>query len=110
MEQVEEFCENIILINKGKVILEGKVNEIKQRFKKHEFSVHYIGELPSLPERFPVVSRFDHEVVMKLEHHTSGNDLLRELVNHNVQITAFSELLPSLNQIFIEQGAHSHHE
>lgn len=103
MEQVEEICEHIILINKGKVVLDGRVPEIKQRFKKHEFSFHYSGTLPQLPDRFPVVKKLDHELVVKLETHTSGNELLRELINQQVEVTAFSEILPSLNEIFIEQ-------
>ena len=103
MEQVEEICEHIILINKGKVVLDGKVPEIKQRFKKHEYSFHYAGTLPQLPDRFPVVKKLDHELVVKLETHTSGNELLRELINQRVEVTSFNEILPSLNEIFIEQ-------
>jgi ABC-2 type transport system ATP-binding protein len=103
MEQVEEICEHIILINKGKVVLDGKVAEIKQRFKKHEYSFHYTGTLPQLPDRFPVVKKLDHELVVKLETHTSGNELLRELINQRVEVTSFNEILPSLNEIFIEQ-------
>lgn len=103
MEQVEEICENIILINKGKVVLEGKVAEVKQRFKKHEFSIHYTGSLPQLSDRFPLVRQRDHELVMKIDNQSTGNDLLRELINREVQVTSFSEILPSLNEIFIEQ-------
>lgn len=103
MEQVEEICENIILINKGHVVLNGKVSEIKQQFKKHEFSIHYTGSLPALSNRFPVVRQMDHELVMKLDQQSTGNDLLRELINQQVQVTSFNEILPSLNEIFIEQ-------
>lgn len=103
MEQVEEICENIILINKGKVVLEGKVAEIKQRFKKHEFSIHYSGSLPRLSDRFPLIRKLDHELVLKINDQSTGNDLLRELINQEVQVTSFSEILPSLNEIFIEQ-------
>ncbi|MFI5134653.1 MAG: ABC transporter ATP-binding protein, partial [Chitinophagales bacterium] len=103
MEQVEEICENIILINKGKVILDGKVSDIKQQFKKHEFSIHYSGTLPQLPDRFPLLRKLDHELVVKIDTRSSGNDLLRELINQQVEVIAFSEILPSLNEIFIEQ-------
>ncbi|HYV90418.1 MAG TPA: ATP-binding cassette domain-containing protein [Chitinophagales bacterium] len=103
MEQVEEICESIILINKGKVVLNGKVSEVKQRFKKHEFSIHYTGSLPQLSNRFPIVRQLDHELVLKIDEQSTGNDLLRELINQQVQVTAFSEILPSLNEIFIEQ-------
>jgi ABC-2 type transport system ATP-binding protein len=65
--------------------------------------VHYSGSLPQLPDRFPVVRRLDHELVVKVEDHASGNDLLRELINQRVEVTSFNEVLPSLNEIFIEQ-------
>ena len=110
MEQVEEICEHIILINKGKVILNGKVRDIKQQFKKNEFIVHYSGLTPQLPDRFPVIRKMDHEMVIKLDQHSSGNELLRELINQQVEITSYSELLPSLSEIFIEQVQEKSHE
>jgi len=110
MEQVEEICENIILINKGKVVLNGKVSEIKQQFKKHEYSFHYSGVLPQLPDRFPVIRKLDHEMIVKIDANSSGNDLLRELINQRVEVTSFNEVLPSLNEIFIEQVEGKSHE
>ncbi len=103
MEQVEEICESIILINKGHVVLNGRVADITQQFKKHEYRVHYAGTLPRLPERFPLIRQMDHELVMKVDGLSTGNDLLRELINHEVQVISFNEILPSLNEIFIGQ-------
>lgn len=103
MEQVEEICEHIILINKGKVVLDGKVPEIKQRFKKHEYSFHYAGSVPQLPDRFPVARELDHEMIVKVDATATGNDLLRELINQGVEVTSFNEVLPTLSEIFIEQ-------
>lgn len=111
MEQVEEICENIILINKGKVILEGELAAIRQQFKKHEFSIKFDGAMPQLsPDHFPIISQVDHELVVKINEPHSAADLLRELVNQQVQVTAFSELLPSLNEIFITQVEGISHE
>ena len=47
MEQVEEICEHIVLINKGQNILEGNVNEIKQTHKDHLYRITYSGTLPT---------------------------------------------------------------
>ncbi|MBX7109568.1 MAG: ATP-binding cassette domain-containing protein [Chitinophagales bacterium] len=111
MEQVEEICENIILINKGKVILNGSVKDIRQQFKKNEFSIHYEGRAPALPpENFTLVRETDHELVVKTDSRFSSNDLLRELVNQQVHIKSFNELLPSLNEIFITQVEGKSHE
>jgi len=50
MEQVEEICESIVLYNKGKVLLEGKVDEVRRRFRPHNFSVKYEGATPSISD------------------------------------------------------------
>jgi ABC-2 type transport system ATP-binding protein len=111
MEQVEEICESIVLINKGKIILNGDVRGIRQQYKKNEFSIHYTGSRPNLtPNQFPLVRETDHELVVKIEDHFSSTDLMRELVNQQVQVTSFNELLPSLNEIFITQVEAQSHE
>src|SRR4030095_4571673 len=111
MEQVEEICENILLINKGKIILDGNVNEIRQKFKKHEYSIHYTGATPQLsPNHFPVIRQMDHELVGKINNQSTSADLMRELVNQRAEITAFNEILPSLNEIFITQVEGKSHE
>lgn len=111
MEQVEEICENIILINKGKVILNGGVSNIRRQFRKNEFSIHYEGHKPQLSQQqFPLIREMDHEMVVKIEDHFSSTDLMRELVNQQIQVKSFNELLPSLNEIFITQVEGKSHE
>lgn len=111
MEQVEEICENIILINKGKVILNGGVSEIRRKFRKNEFSIRYEGQAPTLSaDRFPVVKSEDHEMIVKIESHFSSTDLMRELVNQQVEVKSYNEILPSLNEIFITQVEGKSHE
>jgi ABC-2 type transport system ATP-binding protein len=111
MEQVEEICESIVLINKGKIILNGNVKDIRHQFKKNEFSIHYNGVEPTLPsDRFPVIRKMDHELVVKIEDRSSSTDLMRELVKEQVEVSSFTELLPSLNEIFIQQVEEKNNE
>ncbi|MBA3648583.1 MAG: ATP-binding cassette domain-containing protein [Chitinophagales bacterium] len=111
MEQVEEICENIVLYNKGKIILSGSVKEIRQRFKKNEFSIHYEGTAPQLDaECFPIVRQVNHEMVVKIKNGYSSNDLLSTLVQQPLKVVSFNELLPTLNEIFIEQVEGKSHE
>lgn len=110
MEQVEEFCEYIVLINKGRIILSGRVSDIRQQFKRNEYAFHYTGERPVLPDYAEVIRDENHALVVKLPPRLSGNDLLRELIARDVHVTAFSELLPSLNEIFIHQVEAAAHE
>jgi ABC-2 type transport system ATP-binding protein len=104
MEQVEEICEHIVLINQGENVLEGRVADIKKRFKRNRFRVQYHGELPAgLEDRFQILERENHSVTVQLEENSDSNDLLRYLLQQGVHIGFFSEILPTLNEIFIRQ-------
>lgn len=105
MEQVEEICEEIALINKGRNILNGKVHDIKQQFKKHQFSVQFVGEFPGdFPgEKFNIIERNQGGFIVQTDAETSPNELLRALLNLNIEIHNFQEILPSINEIFITQ-------
>jgi ABC-2 type transport system ATP-binding protein len=103
MEQVEEICDQIVLINKGENILQGGVKEIKQRFKENLFKVDFSGELPaSLVENLNIVERAPQYFTTKMDASQNSNTLLRHLLDANVSVTAFNEILPSINEIFIQ--------
>lgn len=103
MEQVEEICEDIVLINKGKNVLQGHVQQIRQDFKENLFLVEYTGQLPDLPDTFEIAARGEGRLTIHLKGTAASNELLLFLLQKGVHITAFREILPSLNQIFIRQ-------
>jgi ABC-2 type transport system ATP-binding protein len=111
MEQVEEICDHIILVNKGKKILDGGVNQVKQQFKENLFRIGFEEEAPALSSNaFDIIVKEDHSLVVKINDGYRSNDVLKHFIQHNVPITAFNEMLPSLNEIFIklvEGTAHS---
>ena len=102
MEQVEEICDQIVLINQGQKILDGTVRDIKQNFKENIFSIE--GNI--IPENlmthiFEVVSFDKGKLLVKLSKDTNNNELLNFFINQNVSIQSFNEVLPSLKEIFI---------
>ena len=104
MEQVEEICDDIVLVNKGRKILEGGIKELKQRFKENKFKVSFQGEIQSgLLDKLNVVSNKQGELLVKFDEAHHGNDLLKVLVENNVEVASFNEVLPSINEIFIRQ-------
>lgn len=104
MEQVEEICEEIVLINKGENILQGKVWDIKQQFKENIFKINYQGTLPEmLIHEINILEHQPHAFTFKLKEQETANAILQKLIVADVTITAFQEILPSLNQIFIAQ-------
>ena len=105
MEQVEEICDYIVLIDKGRNVLQGGVADIKQRFRENLYAVQVEGELPGeFTERYALHERRrDGTYVLRLPEGVDGNRLLGELVASGAHVLAFREVLPSLNEIFIRQ-------
>ena len=104
MEQVEELCEYIVLIDRGRNILQGKVQDIRRQFMEHRYRLNFRGELPAaLSDRYRLHNRTVSGVDIQLEPGQDSNDLLRDLLRMDVPIQGFQELLPSLNEIFIKR-------
>ena len=104
MEQVEEMCDHIVLINRGKNVLYGEVQAIKNEFKQNLFRIETASQLPAdFDQKFQVVSRPDGAVTVQLEDDSRSNELLRYLLDHNARITKFEEILPTFNEIFIRR-------
>jgi len=103
MEQVEEICEYIALINKGEKVLEGLVKGIKQQFKENLFRVDFEGPLPEfLEEQVKIIQRKPESLTVQLPDGQESNVFLKLLLEQGVKINAFQEILPSLNEIFIK--------
>jgi ABC-2 type transport system ATP-binding protein len=103
MEQVEEICNHIILINKGKKILDGTITNVKQEFKENLFRIN-ASPLPVHLENtlFEVLSINEQGLTIRIKEGHGPNEVLRYFIDHQSNITAFIELLPSLNEIFIK--------
>jgi ABC-2 type transport system ATP-binding protein len=104
MEQVEEICDHIILMNRGRKILDGTVAGVKQEFKENEFRIGLDSPPPSelTAGAFEVVERRDGQLIVKITSGHHPNDVLRYFIDRGIGITSFTELLPSLNEIFIK--------
>jgi ABC-2 type transport system ATP-binding protein len=109
MEQVEEICDHIVLVNLGKKILDGSVQEIKQQFKENIYSVQLRNPFPIQENPiFQVVRNQDLQLLVKINEGYSSNDVLTYLIKENANITGYNELLPSLNDIFIQLVEDTH--
>ena len=104
MEQVEQVCEHIALINQGEKILEGTMNGVKQQFKKNLFAVEFMGSLPDLTDSpFGVERKGDQNLEIQIQQGQHPNEVLAFLLEKQVEVHAFQEILPSINEIFIER-------
>ena len=101
MEQVEEICDHIVLVNQGKKILDGTVHNIKQEFKENIFNIR-LSDVPaniSSPS-FDVVRQNGNSLTVKIHAGSRSNDVLQYFLQY-ATIEGFNEILPSLNDIFI---------
>ncbi len=103
MEQVEEICDHIVLVNQGKKILDGTVNNIKQEFKENLFSIQ-LNQIPEdvISNAFEVIKKHDQKLVVKINEGSNSNDVLKYFLQGPLVIEGFNEILPSLNEIFIK--------
>ncbi|GAA3946320.1 ATP-binding cassette domain-containing protein [Chitinophaga oryziterrae] len=106
MEQVEEICDRIILVNKGKKILDGEVKQIKHDFKQDLFRIG-VGTMPNFAQmatwHFSIIKQEDHAYTVKLSEGSTTNDILMHFIKHDIPITYFQEILPSINEVFINK-------
>lgn len=101
MEQVEEICDQIILVNQGKKILDGSVKQVKQDFKENIFSITLDRAPEQLPQGIDVLKREESNIVFHLREGERSNNVLQFFMSQGYTIQAFEEILPSLNDIFI---------
>ncbi|MFP4470937.1 MAG: ABC transporter ATP-binding protein [Bacteroidales bacterium] len=110
MSSVEELCDHIALINNARTILDGSMKEIKENYKKNIFEIRYENHLESLSAILPgnYVLLEEHTAAriksarVQIPGQSSPNDLLNELIKH-VEIHGFTEIMPSMNDIFISK-------
>ena len=114
MASVEEICDHITLINKSHNILSGKVDDIRRSHGGNIFAVQYKGDSKGLEERLQGVGEvLENEVsttgYSTLKVHIPRNEDLRAvvaLVNESVEMRQFTEIVPSMNDIFIRACQH----
>lgn len=100
MNQVEELCDRILMINKGRSVLYGSLAEIKRRYRNNSVFL----ECNRLPEGLPGVTGSKNQgkyIELFLDGRTSTYEILNALVSQGVRIDRFEVSTPSLNEIFI---------
>ena len=111
MASVEEICDHIALINRSRKILEGDIYEVKKRFKKNIFSIQvpnfsadFVHQIQN--QQYTICSQSQNDYYtrfdIKIPDGKSPNELL-QFFTQNCEIHSFNEIMPTMNEIFIEQ-------
>ena len=104
MSSVEEVCQQITLLNHAKVVLTGSVDEIKQQHKKNIIAVKTSDSIEEKPDMFtllPPAKPQDKNTLIKLAPGVEVRDAIAWL-NEHYNLTGFTEVRPSMHEIFIE--------
>lgn len=110
MGSVEEICSHIALINNAKVVLEGGVKEVRNRFKEGVYDLVFEGDMLSFTNalwtNFELIEHHEteeklHSARIKLGDGATVNDLLKTIISV-AQVHSLNEVIPSMNDIFIK--------
>lgn len=104
METVEDLCENISLVDQAKIVLQGNVAEIRASFATKTYLVRSVNPILG-NETFDLLSQTNKNGLVEStirKQISGGNNLLLSEIIKQTEILSFAELLPSMNDIFIE--------
>ncbi len=105
MSTIEEFCSDILILNKGKTVLQGNLKTIKASYPANRVQVDAEQDISKFirSAKLPIENEKNLQYTLKLTDEQQAHDLLSKLVGANVIINRFEIMKPTLNDIFIEK-------
>lgn len=112
MPTIEEFCEDIAIMNRGEVVLQGNLNEIKKSYGRVNLNVKCEGDINPIIAQMgiQVLEETPEEIRMKVTGEEQANVFLQELLSHKLPVIRFDLREPSLHEIFVEKVGAVHEE
>ena len=101
MNQVETLCDRVALINKGRLMVYGAVDEVRRQYSRPEVRVHSPGDLPVVPEIGDRFGEGDGVWRLMLREGTSPGDALAALVRSGARVDRFEPMLAPMEDIFL---------
>ena len=105
MESVEEICDEVVLINKSKVIRQGEVKRIQHELKENLFEVVYSGdEDPKSVEGIEIIeqTRMNGQTNLRFRFSQGVNPNIQNFTRQNIEIRQYRELIPSMQEVFLK--------
>ena len=105
MTSIEEFCTDVLILNKGKTVLQGNLKEIKNSYPANKIEISANTNIEDYIKQLNLSIHFskDNEYVINIENEEQGYELFRLLANSNIEINKFEIKKPTLHDIFIEK-------
>ena len=107
MNEIEEMCDRIVMINKGQVVLYGGLAEIKSKFRNNSVIIECEGKLGDI-EGVVRQNQQKRAIELVLDATTTPQQLLERLIKKGIIVNRFEMSTPSLNEIFIKVVGNEH--
>ena len=110
MATVEEFCTDIVILNRSKTVLQGNLNEIKKSYGRINLSLKTEKDISAqiAAAGVQVLTEKEYEYELRVTGEQQANDLLSRLIADGVPMIRFDLREPSLHEIFVEKVGGSH--
>lgn len=105
MSTIEEFCSDILILNKGKTVLQGNLREIKDQYPANRVQIETKESITENIAKLglEIENEKNNEYTIKIDNEEQAHNLLNELVKDRKTINKFEITKPTLNDIFIEK-------
>jgi ABC-2 type transport system ATP-binding protein len=107
MNEIEELCDRILMINNGRSVLYGKLAEIKSKYRSNSVLLEFEGKLGEVPG---VADKRTHKgyIELVLDENATPQQVLERLVGTGIVVNRFEVATPPLNEIFLKVVGRSH--
>ena len=104
MSVIEEFCSDLVILNRGKTVLSGNLKEIKDSYETNKVLIETTDEIDGILKKLKVdvLDKNDYEYLVSADA-DNRRELLKELVKNNIDVKTFKVIKPTLHEIFIEK-------
>lgn len=105
MATIEEFCENILILNRGKTVLQGNLDNIKASYPANRLKINVHVDIKEYLQKYHLIieNQAGHNYILKLQDEAIAQKLLSDLIKHQINLDKFEIMKPTLNDIFIEK-------
>ena len=105
MNSIEELCEEIVILDRGKMVLSGNLNNIKETYKTNKIEVITKDDISNLVEEngLKIYSQDNKKYIISVENEIQANQLLKSFVDKELKIEKFELVKPTLHEIFVEK-------
>lgn len=105
MATIEEFCSDILILNKGKTVLQGNLREIKESYPANRVKIETNKNIDEYVKQLEleIENETNNDYTIKISDENKAHELLKKLIENEIIVNKFEIMKPTLNDIFIEK-------